>query len=795
MKGKIKMKIGILTLFHDNYNWGGVLQGYALKTLLEERYNAQTDILRYGYGRNVIYDSKIKQALQYNPKEIIKKVSGKVLKNNNGELNNYLANRRKLFKDFMEENTTNATVYSDETLVRAADEYDYLISGSDQVWNPNVGKAGFFQTMISSEKCKKVAYAASIARDDLTKYEQEKMLPLIADFDAVSVRERTAKKFLDKYMGGKTKITEVLDPVLMLPQNKWNTLAEKSNLQVNEKYALAFFFSESIEYRKEIQKYCDKNGMKLLFIPFAKNEFIKSDLLGNDEKMFDVGPYDFVKLFSNAECIFTDSFHGCVFSLIFHKRVCVFERDKQNKVSKNSRLYDLLDKFELSNQLIKNPTNITKVMKQNVDFDRIDKLHSKYRESSFEFLDDTIKPVAEKKKPNNINAVGKEYCCGCNLCITSCPKNCISVKIGNEGFSYPKIDEEVCVNCGQCLKICNQRLDEKLKTIQKETFIGFNNNSTIKNSSSSGGVFYPLAKKIISEKGSVYGAVYNSKFGVEHTRITEEKKLQLLMGSKYVQSNLSKEIYDNIYKDLDEGKFVLFSGTPCQVASIKEFVSRKVDKNSLERLFLVDFICHGVPSPKVWESYLNYISGNLDVSNVSFRDKVKGWHDYRLSISAENGKNVSKTHDTDRYMQSFLTDKNIRESCYNCNFKNNNYCSDITLGDAWKVEKDCIEWADDKGTSLFIVRTEKGRNLLTQIKDSITYKETNYEQWCGYNPSIVYSTNRPLGRNQFFTDFAEKSNKDFWSTTGKVSPKQKVKYGVKRFLKATGLEKKLRSKM
>lgn len=386
------MKIGILTLFHGNYNWGGVLQGYALKNLLEERYNAQTDILLYGFGRNVIYDSKIRQLLQYNPKEIINKFIGKVTRNNEGS---YLEKRRKCFDDFMNENITNATIYSDDTLAEVADEYDCLISGSDQVWNPNVGKAGFFQTMISSEKCKKVAYAASIARDDLTKYEQEKMLPLIADFDAVSVRERTAKKFLDKYMGGKTKITEVLDPVLMLTQNKWDDVAQKSSLQVSEKYALAFFFSESIDYRKEIQKYCDKNGMKLLFIPFARNEFIKSDLLGNDEKMFDVGPYDFVKLFANAECIFTDSFHGCVFSLVFHKKVCVFERDKQNKVSKNSRLYDLLDKFELSNRLIKNPANITKVMKQNVDFDRIDKLHSKYKESSLQFLDDAIKSVAE----------------------------------------------------------------------------------------------------------------------------------------------------------------------------------------------------------------------------------------------------------------------------------------------------------------------------------------------------------------------------------------------------------------
>ena len=136
------MKIGILTLFHDNYNWGGVLQGYALKTLLERRYSdANVDILIYKNGRNVIYTNRLKQALQYSPKDIIKKVTDHIAKKNNDKCSNYLEERKKLFKDFMKEYTTNATVYNDDTLVEAAEEYDCLISGSDQVWNPNVGQA------------------------------------------------------------------------------------------------------------------------------------------------------------------------------------------------------------------------------------------------------------------------------------------------------------------------------------------------------------------------------------------------------------------------------------------------------------------------------------------------------------------------------------------------------------------------------------------------------------------------------------------------------------------------------
>lgn len=388
------MKIGILTLFHDNYNWGGVLQGYALKTLLERRYSdANVDILIYKNGRNVIYTNRLKQAFQYSPKDIIKKVTAHIAKKNNDKCSNYLEERKKLFKNFMKEYTTNATVYNDDTLVEAAEEYDCLISGSDQVWNPNVGQAGYFQTMISSEQCRKIAYAASIARDDLSRYERKRMIPYIDDFDAISVREKTAKVFLEKYLGKESCVEEVLDPVLMLTQEEWITMALKSKIHHEGKYAVAFFFSDSLEYRKQIKMYCEEKKIKLYFIAFARNEYESSDLMGYGEKIFDVGPYEFIDLFLNAQCVFTDSFHGCIFSLIFHKNMCVFERDINNKVSKNSRLYDLLNKFYLSERMISKNSDIQKVMDKNIDFDKIEILKNSYREKSLQFLDKQFKDI------------------------------------------------------------------------------------------------------------------------------------------------------------------------------------------------------------------------------------------------------------------------------------------------------------------------------------------------------------------------------------------------------------------
>lgn len=239
------MKIGILTLFHGNYNWGGVLQGYALKHYLESNFpSATADLLKYDGTKNIIYDSRIKQILQYNPADVIKKASGRLNRKNDHQLAGYVKKRRELFDAFMREYTTNPKVYDDVSLKEAEFEYDCLISGSDQVWNPNVGRAGYFQTMIDKTKCKKLAYAASIARDQLSDYEKSKMLPYIKDFTAVSLREKTAKDFMNYYLKNQYTVSEVLDPVLMLSAKQWRDFSTKSLRSFNGRYAVGFSFQK-----------------------------------------------------------------------------------------------------------------------------------------------------------------------------------------------------------------------------------------------------------------------------------------------------------------------------------------------------------------------------------------------------------------------------------------------------------------------------------------------------------------------------------------------------------------------
>lgn len=784
------MKVGILTLFHGNDNWGGVLQGYALKTYLEQNFpNTKADLVRYHSGANIIYTSKFKQALQYSPVEIMVKVFGSFKRR--GAIGEKLNIRKKLFEDFRKEYTTNEKIYYDEDISRLADEYDCLICGSDQVWNPNVGRAGYFLCGVDNQ-CTKASYAASIARDDLSSHEVKMMLPLIEKFDYVSVREKTAKNILEKYNDGTFPVTEVLDPALMLTSEQWKK--KFCRYPQNERYALAFFFSESYLYRKEIEKICREKKLTLKFIPYAKG-YIESDDLGKAERLFDVGPQEFLELFAGAKYVFTDSFHGAAFSINFNKPFVVFERDKNNKVSKNSRLYDLLDKFDLSSRLIRQLNNLQPLTESPIDYHKVNVLLDQYRKQSHNFLDTVISSVVPKHEEivKTVGKMDKELCCGCGVCAEECPRGSITMKADQQGFLYPSINTDTCIKCGKCVKICTtQKVGKSTEKAHPDTYVGFNENADIRKNSSSGGLFYQSAKYILEEKhGVVYGAKYNDEFDIVHERAENMNQLQCFMKSKYVQSNMN-HIFAAVLKDLKDGRTVLFSGTPCQVSAIRSYVD---NKGKYDKLYLIDFICHGVPSPGVWKSYLSYLSHkHSDVQSVDFRDKVHGWHNFFFTVKFKNGRKYSKSHETDPFMRSFLSDRNIRPSCYYCKFKSNNYSSDITLGDAWKIEKDNPEWADDKGVSLFLVRTAKGRELLDKSQNGFTLAQTDYDRWVCYNPSISFPTAKPSGRSRFFEDFSEKGNKEFWSKMQKIPVKKQIRYYSKCALHITGAEKLLRRK-
>ena len=341
----------------------------------------------------------------------------------------------------------------------------------------------------------------------------------------------------------------------------------------------------------------------------------------------------------------------------------------------------------------------------------------------------------------------KQNCTGCSSCSNICPNYCLEMKSDSEGFWYPSLDAAKCVTCDLCKKACPmlQRTEVKNEPL---AYACRSIDQSVRLASSSGGIFTLLAEQIISNRGVVFGASFNKNFAVMHSYVETMEKLEALRGSKYVQSKIGLS-YKLVKEFLEQGKQVLFTGTPCQIAGLKSYLQQDYDN-----LFCVDIICHGVPSPKVWQKYVVYrgnCSGAL-IQRISFRRKDEGWKRYSVSVSFENDTEYLQTHDKDLYMRAFLQDVCLRPSCYSCDFKTLNRQSDITLADFWGIQNVLPEMDDDLGTSLVLLNSSSGKKMFEDIKNRISYKEVDLNQAITYNPAAVKSAMQNPKRRSFFNE-------------------------------------------
>ena len=349
-----------------------------------------------------------------------------------------------------------------------------------------------------------------------------------------------------------------------------------------------------------------------------------------------------------------------------------------------------------------------------------------------------------------INIKGKSNCCGCQACFNKCPKNAITMIEDEKGFKYPKIDKEKCVNCGICEKVCPILTKIKIENKPK-AYACVNLNDEIRMQSSSGGIFTAIATYIIDKGGVVFGATWNDDFSrVEHMYVENKNELYKFRGAKYLQSDINKS-YVQAKKFLDEDRYVLFSGTPCQIEALKSFLNK-----DYEKLYLQDIICHGVPSPKVWDSYKKFMEQkncNSKTKSMYFRDKTaEGWNKYHVKMQFDNNNSYDVEHGKDIYMKAFLSNIALRDSCTNCNFKKENRASDITLADFWGINNIKPEMNDEKGTSLVIVNSDKGNLLFEEISDMIKSEEVDFDTAIKPNPSMNTISPRNVKSEDFFAN-------------------------------------------
>ena len=380
----------------------------------------------------------------------------------------------------------------------------------------------------------------------------------------------------------------------------------------------------------------------------------------------------------------------------------------------------------------------------------------------------------------------KEDCCGCNACGDVCPKGCITFKEDIEGFWYPVVDETKCVDCGLCNKICPELNITNLKKNDypqpAHTIAAINKKMSVRWDSTSGGAFSALADAMYEEGGYVSGAIYNEDFSVRNFVSNNPDDLKKLRSSKYLQSK-AEGIYKEIRDLLRKGEKVLACGTPCQMAALRSFLRKNYDN-----LIIVDFICRGVNSPKVYRKYLDSLERKFGgkVVYVKAKNKELGWRNLTRKVVFDNGKVYYGVHMQDDFRRGYHTNVFCRPSCYSCQYKGFPRMADITIADYWGIERVDPNMDNNIGTSMILLNSNKGVAFFEKVKDKLEWKETKFESILPGNFALRKSIEPAMiNRKDFFEDLDKGT---FEEVTAKYFPliqkKKTLKGKVKTVLKA-----------
>lgn len=349
-----------------------------------------------------------------------------------------------------------------------------------------------------------------------------------------------------------------------------------------------------------------------------------------------------------------------------------------------------------------------------------------------------------------IEVTDKTDCSGCSACASICTHGCINMVADNEGFLYPQVDTSKCINCGLCNSVCpieNTPTNNRISHV----FAAKNKNSQERFNSSSGGVFRLIAEDVIHQHGLVVGCRFNDEMEAIHDIAHSLSELDALMSSKYVQSD-TRRIYEEVRNYLKTGRLVLFSGVPCQVAALRNFLFKPY-----ENLILMDILCHGVPSPKFFKEYVASLETRYGskVTSLNFRWKEKSWKRLYMNVLFKNKRRHFLYAGYDSYMQLFLSDRLQRPSCFNCPYNTLNRPGDISLGDFWGIGKQHYDFDDNKGISMVLINNEKGQDIWNRVVKHTDFIETDIPTAVAGNQVLVRHLPSRLKRDEFYDEYVK----------------------------------------
>lgn len=342
----------------------------------------------------------------------------------------------------------------------------------------------------------------------------------------------------------------------------------------------------------------------------------------------------------------------------------------------------------------------------------------------------------------------KEDCYGCTACEATCPTDAIKMRGDHEGFMYPVVDSDKCINCDKCVRVCPKITGNQMIGSKGILYGALNLSEKEYLSSSSGGVFIEICRFVIDNGGVVAGAVYDEEFNVKHELAYTLEACRAFHGSKYTQSNVSG-IYPKIKSAIKDNRLVLFSGTPCHIAGLKNYLGK-----DFENLITCDLICHGVPSPRLFSEYIHFLKQTGEIRSLNFKSKVSDSCKTNIRVEYVNGKNMRGPLKTNIWNSIYFGHYATRQACTECPFASEQRIGDITIGDFWGVHQKIATFPKDKAISLVLVNTPKGKRVMENIKSKFFLVPSTFED--ASQPSLHAPSSPSHRRDEFWQDYFEK---------------------------------------
>lgn len=752
-----KNKIGIMT-YYAVKNYGAALQAFALQQSIKSL-GGNPEFLRYfdkHNESNALAKRSLFAVFRNNPLKL-----ARIILN----YKQYFRTRERIklvnadFSNFRNEylNISREPYYDSDDLKEANKLYTGFVTGSDMVWTP-IGQNLDAYFLQFADKSKRFSYAPSMTGcNSFSDQNKCAINSYLRSFRMLSCREQEGVDYVKQLTGLDASLT--VDPTLLLTKDEWIKELSLETKIKNRPYILCYLFKglpESIE--KEVFRIAKERDMEVRYIPLSPKEF-ECEL--NNDYCGPYGPREFVELFINARFIVTNSFHGFLFSLIAEKPFVVIHREKNNLWKANeSRISNLMMLLGITDRYIEPFDSIANGMLDDMDYSNITTILKRERIKSLSYLKLVVESCRSNSlstndsKIKNVRDLSNKKCTGCNVCSLVCPFEAIKMEEDGEGFIFPRIDEGKCRECGMCAKKCPS-LNTLPKVYPNSTYLCLSNDKA-KSKSASGGVFITLAKYFITSlNGVVYGAVLDDKLQCKHMEATTLDQLTPMQNSKYIQSEVG-DIYEKAKKRLIEGRNVLFSGTPCQIAGLKSFLGR-----DYANLLTIEVVCHGVPNQKFWNIYLKDLNKKGIVKQYIFRNRenkasqsvtsrVPRRGTQEATIVASWGiSRIPALHDP--FYGPFVKCESYRQSCYYCQYAHKERVADLTMGDC-DSDKLYPDFYPEQSKSILLVNTEKGKSIWKSIDTFFEYIQLDYDKETVVNTPLRYPSVKPVTRDILYKD-------------------------------------------